>query len=62
MLCAQSGAPDTPEPGSVEEIAQATTETRFSSPWVAYLRRPQPPVSPPRAFLHRIPGAARRAW
>ncbi len=29
---AQSFAPDTPEAGSVEEIAQATTETRFLSP------------------------------
>jgi hypothetical protein len=34
---AQSFAPDTPEAGSVEEIAKATTETRFLSPWVAYL-------------------------
>src|SRR5882762_10458288 len=55
MLCAQSGAPDTPEPGSVEEIAQATTETRFLSPWVAYLPASATAVSP-RAFLHRIPG------
>src|SRR5207248_3547211 len=30
----QSAAPDTPEPGSVVEIARATTETRFLSPWV----------------------------
>jgi len=57
MLYAQSGAPDTPEPGSVEEIAQATTETRFLSPWVAYLPASATAVSP-RAFLHRIPGAA----
>src|ERR1700719_3799801 len=57
MLCAQSGAPDTPEPGSVEEIAQATTEARFLSPWVAYLPASATVVSP-RAFLHRIPGAA----
>ena len=35
---AQSFAPDTPESGSVEEIAKATTETRFLSPWVAYRR------------------------
>ena len=57
MLCAQSSAPDTPEPGSVEEIAQATTEARFLSPWVAYLPASASVVSP-RTFLHRIPGAA----
>src|SRR6202140_2621663 len=56
MLCAQSGAPDTPEPGSVEEIAQATTEARFLSPWVAYLPASATVVSP-RTFLHRLPGA-----
>ncbi len=28
-------APDAAEPGSIEEIARATTETRFLSPWVA---------------------------
>ena len=53
----QSAAPDTPEPGSVEEIARATTETRFLSPWVAYLPASATVVSP-RAYLHRIPGAA----
>src|SRR3984893_17480016 len=57
MLCAQSSAPDTPEPGSVEEIAQATTEARFLSPWVAYLPASASVVSP-RTFLRRIPGAA----
>src|ERR1700716_3684987 len=56
MLCAQSSAPDTPEPGSVAEIAQATTEARFLSPWVAYLPASASVVSP-RTFLHRIPGA-----
>src|SRR5438270_10431432 len=50
-----SAAPDTPEPGSVEEIARATTETRFLSPWVAYLPASATVVSP-RAYLHRIPG------
>jgi hypothetical protein len=49
-------APDTAEPGSVEEIAKATTETRFSSPWVSYLPA-STTVPSPRAFLHRIPGA-----
>ena len=56
MLCAQSAAPDAPESGSVEEIAQATTEARFLSPWVAYLPASAQVVSP-RTFLHRIPGA-----
>src|SRR5213082_469606 len=54
---AQSSAADTPESGSVEEIARATTEERFLSPWVAYLPASASEVSP-RAFLHRIPGAA----
>jgi len=49
-------APDTAEPGSVEEIARDTTEARFLSPWVAYLPASASVVSP-RAFLHRIPGA-----
>jgi hypothetical protein len=49
-------APDTPEPGSMEEIAAATTEPRFLSPWVSYLPSAAPVVSP-RAFWHRIPGA-----
>jgi Zinc carboxypeptidase len=54
-LCAQV-APDIAEPGSVEEIARATTEARFLSPWVSYLPA-APGVTSPRAFLHRIPGA-----
>ncbi|HTV51783.1 MAG TPA: M14 family zinc carboxypeptidase [Steroidobacteraceae bacterium] len=48
--------PDTVELGSVQEIARATTEPRFLSPWVAYLPASSTVVSP-RAFLHRIPGA-----
>src|SRR5262249_60494048 len=56
IALAQSFAPDTPEAGSVEEIARATTEPRFLSPWVAYLPASATTVSP-RAFLHRIPGA-----
>jgi hypothetical protein len=51
-----SPAPDTAEPGSIEEIARATTEARFLSPWVAYLPASET-VPSPRAFLHRIPGA-----
>ena len=55
-LPARRIAPDTPEPGSVEEIARGTTEARFLSPWVSYLPASASVVSP-RAFLHRIPGA-----
>lgn len=47
---------DTPEPGSVEEIAADTTESRFSSPWVDYLPA-SGSVASPRAFLHHVPGA-----
>jgi Zinc carboxypeptidase len=49
-------APDTAEPGSVEEIAKATTEARFLSPWVSYLPA-SVGVPSPRAFWGRIPGA-----
>jgi hypothetical protein len=49
-------APDSAEPGSVEEIAKATTETRFLSPWVAYLPA-SAGVPSPRRFFGRIPGA-----
>ena len=56
LLCAQASAPDIAEAGSVEEIARATTEARFLSPWVAYLPASASVVSP-RTFLHRIPGA-----
>ena len=51
-----SAAPDRAEPGSVEEIAKATTEPRFLSPWVAYLPA-SATVPSPRAFFGRIPGA-----
>ena len=56
---AQAAVPDTPEPGSVEEIARATTEARFLSPWVV-LPAGLGEVVSPRAFLHRIPGAPGR--
>ncbi|MGB8325259.1 MAG: M14 family zinc carboxypeptidase, partial [Candidatus Acidiferrum sp.] len=52
-----SPAPDTPEPGSIEEISKATTEVRFLSPWVSYLPA-SPTVPSPRAFFKRIPGAS----
>jgi Zinc carboxypeptidase len=56
MLSAQPLAADTPEPGSEQEIARATTESRFLSPWVSYLPASATVVSP-RTFLHRLPGA-----
>jgi hypothetical protein len=49
-------APDLPEPGSIEEIAKATTAPQFLSPWVSYLPASSS-VPSPRAFLHRIAGA-----
>ncbi len=49
-------AQDTPEPGSAEEIAQATTSPQFLSPWVASLPASSS-VPSPRAFFKRIPGA-----
>ncbi len=48
--------PDTPEAGSVEAIAAATTEARFLSPWVSYTPASST-VPSPQAFLHRIAGA-----
>ncbi len=51
-----NAADDTPEAGSAEEIAKATTEPRFLSPWVSSLPASSS-VPSPRAFFHRIPGA-----
>ncbi len=48
---------DVAEPGSLEDIARATTEPRFLSPWVDTIPA-SATVPSPRAFLHRIPGAA----
>ena len=48
--------PDTPEAGSTEEIAKATTEARFLSPWVSYVPA-STSVPSPRAFFGRIMGA-----
>ena len=53
---AQSIAPDTAEAGSVEAIAKATTEPRFSSPWVSYVPASST-VPSPKAFYGRIAGA-----
>ena len=56
MSPAQTIAPDTPEPGSVEAIAAATGDKRFLSPWVSYL--PQSATVPsPLHSLGRIAGA-----
>jgi hypothetical protein len=48
--------PDTPEPGSFAAIARATTDSRFISPWVAYLPEVDG-VPSPTDFLGRIVGA-----
>ena len=56
-LSAQSSfSPDTPEPGSIEEISKATTESQFLSPWVSYLPA-SASVPSPRAYFGRIMGA-----
>jgi len=57
FLVAAAYAQDTPEPGSADEIARATTEPQFLSPWVASLPA-STSVPSPRTFLKRIPGAA----
>jgi hypothetical protein len=51
-----SAAEDTPEAGSVEEIAKATTDAHYLSPWVSYLPA-SATIPSPRVFFHRIPGA-----
>jgi hypothetical protein len=51
-----AAAPDSVEPGSAEEIAAATTEARFLSPWVAYLPASST-VPSPRRYFGRISGA-----
>jgi Zinc carboxypeptidase len=47
---------DTPEPGSIEEISNATTAPNFLSPWVSYLPD-SASVPSPRKFYGRIMGA-----
>src|SRR5271169_4368826 len=49
-------SPDTPEPGSVEAIAAATTDPHFVSPWVSYIPLSET-VPSPEKFLGRIMGA-----
>ena len=57
LLAEVDTGPDVAEPGSIDEIARATTEARFLSPWVSYLPA-SGTVPSPRTFLHRIAGAA----
>jgi hypothetical protein len=49
-------APDTPEAGSVEDIARFTTETRFSNAWVAYVPASSTVPSPTK-YLGHLAGA-----
>lgn len=49
-------APDVPEPGSVESIAQFTTEAKFLSPWVAYVPA-SAKVPSPTKYLGHVVGA-----
>jgi hypothetical protein len=55
-LASHAQAPDTPEAGSREAIAAATTEPRFLSPWVAYIPD-NPNVPSPTKYLGHIVGA-----
>jgi hypothetical protein len=48
--------PDTAEPGSVEAIAEATTDPKFLNPWVSYVPE-SPDVPSPTDFLGHIAGA-----
>ena len=49
-------APDIAEPGSIEAIAEATTDPSFVSPWVAYVPEAAG-VPSPTEYLGRIAGA-----
>jgi hypothetical protein len=51
-----SYAPDVPEPGSVEAIAEATTDAKFLNPWVSYVPESSD-VPSPSDFLGHIAGA-----
>ncbi len=53
---AEDRNPDTPEPGSIEAIAAATTEERFASPWVSYVPESET-VPSPTDYLGHIVGA-----
>ncbi len=62
LLWAQASAPDTPEPGSVEEIAAATTEARFLSPWVSYLPASASVASPRAVPAPNRPARRASSW
>ncbi len=49
-------APDVPEPGSIEAIAEATTDPKFLNPWVSYVPE-SADVPSPTDFLGHIAGA-----
>jgi len=53
---ATTANPDTPEPGTSEAIRAATTESRFLSPWVAFVPE-SASVPSPSDYLGRIAGA-----
>lgn len=55
LLATTPDAPDTPEPGTREAIAKATTEPRFLSPWVADVPD-STRVPSPSKFLGHIAG------
>ena len=45
-VAAIAQSPDIPEPGSVEAIAAATTDTHYVSPWVSYIPQSDTVQSP----------------
>ena len=49
-------SPDEPEAGSVEAIAKAVTDPRFTNPWVAYVPGSETVTSPSK-YLKHIAGA-----
>ena len=56
VISAFSQAPDTPEPGSVQAIAAATTDPHFISPLVSFIPQSNS-VPSPEKFFGRIMGA-----
>ncbi len=56
-FAAWAQAPDAPEPGSIEAIAQETSDPRFASPWVAYVPE-SAEIPSPTDFLGHVAGAA----
>jgi hypothetical protein len=53
---ASSHEPDVPEPGSIEAIAEATTDSKFLNPWVSYVPE-SANVPSPTDYLGHIAGA-----